>query len=211
MRHRRIRKLLLAFRCDECVHSFEMSSVKKLTASTDARVAKSRAKLYEALLALVCEQKFETITVADIVARAGIGYATFFRHYADKHQLWWEIADEIVDGLAAKIAPFSEKGDSLGVARELCRDVDANRAMYRSIMAQGAASAVNEELVRRMSAATPVAQKPISIPRDLAIIFSATAAFGILVWWLERHPDLSVDEVAAIVDKLAIRPLFAQQ
>jgi AcrR family transcriptional regulator len=188
-----------------------MSTVKKLTASTDARVAKSRAKLHDALLALVSEQKFETITVADIVARAGIGYATFFRHYVDKNQLWWEIADEIVDGLAAKIAPFSEKGDSFGVARELCRDVDANRAMYRSIMAQGASSAVNEELVRRMTAAGPVTQKPMSVPRDLAVIFSATATFGILVWWLERHEDLSVDEVAAIVDRLAIRPLYTQQ
>ena len=41
---------------------------------------------------LLAARRLEDITVADIVEAAGVGYATFFRHYADKQALWQTIA-----------------------------------------------------------------------------------------------------------------------
>ena len=53
----------------------------------DARQVRSRHALHQALLALLEEKPFDQITVREISARAGTGYATFFRHYPTKEAL----------------------------------------------------------------------------------------------------------------------------
>ncbi len=50
----------------------------------------SRRRLEEAALALYGERGFESTTVAEIAARAGLTERTFFRHFADKKEvLFW--------------------------------------------------------------------------------------------------------------------------
>ena len=44
----------------------------------DPRALRSRKALRNALIELLQEQPLEQISVRDIVARAGVGYATFF-------------------------------------------------------------------------------------------------------------------------------------
>lgn len=51
---------------------------------TDRRVRRTRAALGQALLDLAAERPFEALTVREIVDRADVGDATFFRHYASK-------------------------------------------------------------------------------------------------------------------------------
>jgi AcrR family transcriptional regulator len=179
------------------------------TAPSDARIVRTRIKLREALLALVSERKFETITVADIVARADIGYATFFRHYPDKYTLWSDIADEMVSSLLIQMTPLIRATDTAGEARTLCQYVDAHRAVFRSILASGAGSTVREELARRsLEQAQTLSLRAMSVPRDLALNHAINATLGILVWWLEDHDDVSVDAVGDIIERLIIRPLI---
>ncbi|NCF69861.1 MAG: TetR/AcrR family transcriptional regulator, partial [Chloroflexi bacterium] len=48
-------------------------------ATTDRRIRRTRRLLEAALLDLVDEQPYPSITIRDITDRADIGYATFFR------------------------------------------------------------------------------------------------------------------------------------
>lgn len=174
----------------------------------DARIVKTRAKLRDALLALVAERQFETITVSEIVARAGVGYATFFRRYADKQALWADIADSLTDSLFSRIRPLIQAEDTRGAARALCEFIDARRSVFVSILASGAENTVREDLVRRAAAQAEPLLLPTLVPRDLVLVHAINTTLRILVWWLADHADASVDAVAGLIDRLAIRPLL---
>lgn len=53
----------------------------------DLRVQKTKKKLKAALTALVREQPFEHITVAELCRRANVSRITFYTHYGDKYEL----------------------------------------------------------------------------------------------------------------------------
>jgi AraC-like DNA-binding protein len=58
---------------------------QKLTQnSDDLRVRRTRKLLREALIELIGERSFDTITVGDISQRAMVSRAAFYRHYQDK-------------------------------------------------------------------------------------------------------------------------------
>ena len=46
-----------------------------------------RLALRDALLVLIAEKDFDTITVQDIADRAAINRVTFYKHYEDKYAL----------------------------------------------------------------------------------------------------------------------------
>ena len=55
---------------------------------TDRRILRTRDALGDAMMALLHEKSFDRITVQDVLDRAGVGRATFYAHYRDKHDLF---------------------------------------------------------------------------------------------------------------------------
>ena len=51
----------------------------------DARVSRTRAKLFNSFTELLSEKTFEDITINEICARADIRRATFYKHFSDKY------------------------------------------------------------------------------------------------------------------------------
>ena len=66
----------------------------------DARVRRTRDALGDALVTLMQEKPFDSITVQDVLDLAGVGRSTFYTHYSDKDDLLMSDADEFFEGLA---------------------------------------------------------------------------------------------------------------
>src|SRR5579859_4036306 len=71
----------------------------------DPRVRRTRQALREALIALMLEQNYDTITIQDITERAGLRRATFYLHYHDKEELLLTILKAAVDDLTRQMEP----------------------------------------------------------------------------------------------------------
>jgi AcrR family transcriptional regulator len=82
---------------------------------------------------------FDDITVRDLSARAGIGYATFFRHYPSKAALLDDIASDEIRELMAFALPEVIASDTRAAALALCRQVDERRALWSVLLTGGAA------------------------------------------------------------------------
>src|SRR5436305_623348 len=108
--------------------------------SLDARMVRTRAALRDALLVLLEQKPFEQITIREIAAQSGTGYATFFRHYETKGELLNDIAAAEIGGLLALALPvlFVET-DSRAAARTLCAYVDERRTLWSALLTGGAA------------------------------------------------------------------------
>ncbi|HEX7751285.1 MAG TPA: helix-turn-helix domain-containing protein [Novosphingobium sp.] len=177
-------------------------------APTDARQIRSRKALTAALLALLEEKPFDQVTIREISARAGTGYATFFRHYATKEALLGDLASQEIASLLAMTVPILHATDSAESTRALCAYVDAHRPLWTALLTGGAASIVREEFIHQARSLAEGAQTPGWLPSDLGVIYGTGGTFDLLAWWLGQERAYSPDEVAAILNRLIIAPLM---
>lgn len=54
---------------------------------SDPRIKRTRDKLGDAMIDLLRERPFDTITVQDVLDKAQVGRSTFYAHFKDKHDL----------------------------------------------------------------------------------------------------------------------------
>src|ERR671915_1308664 len=85
---------------------------------TDARVQRTRDALGDALVALMQEKPFDTITVQDVLDRAHVSRSTFYTHYSDKDDLLMSDAEEFFEALSMALSSRGEKSDRVFPARE---------------------------------------------------------------------------------------------
>ena len=170
-------------------------------------MVRTRAALRRALLALLERKHFDQITVRDIAAEGGIGYATFFRHHESKAELLEEVAEEQIAALMALATPLLIAADTRGSCLALCRYVNEHRAIWSALLTGGAAGAMREEFIRQaMQFGAAQVQKSNWLPVELGAIYGVSATVEILAWWLRQPDDFSVERIAEIVDRLVVTP-----
>ncbi len=178
----------------------------------DARITRSRQSLHIALLKLIEQQPLEAITIREITDAAGVGYATFYRHYPTKAALLEDVAAAQIRELVGMSVPAL--GQELGDTREAClailRYVAQHRSIWRALLNGGAAGAVREEIIqvsREVTEAVPHGDG--WLPLDLSHRFVASAMVELLSWWLERDDQVTVEKGAELLDRLIIAPVVA--
>lgn len=178
---------------------------------TDARQLRSRRALTGAMLELLEEKPFDQVTIREISARAGTGYATFFRHYSTKDALLADIASEEIADLLAMAAPLLYDANSMESSRALCVNVAEQRRLWAALLTGGAASTVREEFIRQARDLAKYAARPEGwLPADLAVVYGTGGTIDLLAWWLSQEEEYSPEEIAAILNRLIIAPLVGK-
>ncbi len=79
----------------------------------DPRIKRTRQLLQQALIELMAEKSFQTLTVQDITERATVNRVTFYAHFEDKHALLEYTVREMIKQELHKqmpeAAPFSRE------------------------------------------------------------------------------------------------------
>lgn len=185
---------------------------EKDDAPTDARQLRSRKALTGAMLELLEEKPFDQVTIREISARAGTGYATFFRHYPTKEALLADIAAEEISDLLAMTTPLLYDVNSLESTKALCRNVAGQRKLWAALLTGGAASTVRAEFIRQARELSRTANAPESwLPADLAVVYGTGGTIDLLAWWLSQDEDeYTPEEIAGILNRLIISPLVGK-
>ena len=66
-------------------------------ARPDPRVRRTHRALHDAMVALCLQDGYRSVTIDQLVERAGVTRATFYTHFRDKEQLLAAIADQVVE------------------------------------------------------------------------------------------------------------------
>src|SRR5215212_8610866 len=77
----------------------------------DARVRRTRDSLGDALISLMQEKSFDTITVQDVLDRAHVSRSTFYSHYSDKDDLLMSDAEEFFESISMALSVSGDKSD----------------------------------------------------------------------------------------------------
>ncbi len=178
----------------------------------DARIERTRGELRQALLLLLEHHSFDRITIRGICARAGVGYATYFRHYPDKSALLNDLAAAEVTELLTRALPTLFSVDSRASCVELCTYVHGRRELWLALLTGGAAGTLREEFARQsqeLPATRAGGQKMVGkIPVELAVAFGVSAVVELLSWWLQHPESYDIEGIAEVINRLVIMPIL---
>src|SRR5215211_4900018 len=104
---------------------------------TDARVRRTRDALGGALIALMQEKPFDTITVQDVLDRAHVSRSTFYSHYSDKDDLLMSDADEFFQALSMALSQHGEESNRLFPVREFFAHLSDVQPFFKALMKSG--------------------------------------------------------------------------
>lgn len=178
-------------------------------ADIDRRVKRTRAALARALLSLAAERPFAEITIRAITERADIGYATFFRHYANKQTLLLDVLGGIVSDLADLLQPTAAAGRLDDAGQQLFTYVAAHAPQLRVLVAARRGSTLEHELrsaVQQRVLASPEFRPPDGVPADLAAHHLAAASLALVAWWLEHDMPYDVERMGRVFARLVVAP-----
>lgn len=181
---------------------------------TDARQVRTRASLLDALLRLVEVRPFDQVTIREIAKEAGIGYATFFRHYPTKDALLHDLAAGEIAALLKQALPVLFAVDTRQSCVTLFDYVAARRALWSALLTGGAAATLKQEFIAQAKRVADAEEKTEIgvggwLPDELRIVFAVGATVEIIAWWLRQEPEFGVNRIAEILDRLVVAPAIA--
>lgn len=184
----------------------------------DRRTMRTQRALFEALIEMILERDYETISVSEIAERANVGRSTFYAHFTDKDDLLRSGVGHFRSILASEhAAAANPDGPSaervLGFSRFMFEHLKEQRKLWRALMRGGAGAIVLErfrsflaDLVRGELVAL-AKERGFKAPPEATVQFIVGAHGAILTWWLDRGAKEPVAEMDAAFRKLALHGL----
>lgn len=179
----------------------------------DRRVARTRAGLQHALVALIVEKGYDAITIEDICKQANVGRSTFYLHYANKDALkrggLEHLRDELVKRRTSVLEnPCGTQDSFLGFSLALFEHASSHIDLYRAL-AGGRGAGVSlegirkilSELVRADLARTRSGESQ-DVPSEFVIQYVVGACMSVLTWWLDHGAKLSPQRMDAMFRQL---------
>jgi AcrR family transcriptional regulator len=173
---------------------------------TDPRIRRTQTALAKALLALTLEKGYEAVTIRDLAERAGIGYATFFRHYPHKAALLHDVLDVFVEEL---LAVLQDRAGQPGQSAFIFSYIQEHQALARVLLASQGPSALVERLQATSVAHVLAQSRPRAgspVPPEIAAHHLVTASIALIQWWLDHDLPYPPEQMGAIYDALVVQP-----
>ena len=176
---------------------------------TDSRVRRTRDALGDALVALMQEKPFETITVQDVLDRAKVGRSTFYSHYSDKDDLLMSDVEEFFESVSLLLSLRGDKSDRVFPVTEFFGHIIEAKQFIDALVSSGKFDD-NMELARgqfargieRRLSELPRGQQ---IPADERLVLAvgyAGALLSLLTWWIDRGMKQSPSEMDQLFHRL---------
>lgn len=189
---------------------------------TDRRVKRTRELLQRALMDLINEQRYDAITIQDIVDRANVGRTTFYLHYKSKDELLMSCHEAVVRNYhIGSLHPLTREEllspePPPGMAAAYRHLEDARTLLYS--LFQGKDGLLILRRFRDWNAQeiesnlrTSFAERNSAIPLDVLANYLAGAQIALVQWWLEKRQPHTAEALAQMfhcLRRAAIREAF---
>jgi AcrR family transcriptional regulator len=170
---------------------------------TNLRVRRTQKLLREALIELIEEQGFDTLTVREITERAMVSRAAFYRNYQDKYDLVEQIFAEAMQALLSTVSETGLEHPPQIFVRFFEHIAEYDR-LYGALLGRKGSPwfvlkmrASLVDLVEHISGMQPAAVRPAFPPNSgLVPDLVATLFVEAVTWWLEQGKPYPPEEIA---------------
>ena len=175
---------------------------RKPKSKVDRRARRTRDALGDALVELMQERPFKSITVQDVLDRADVGRSTFYTHYRDKDDLFLSDVEDFWEMMSSMLERSGEDSNRVAPVRELFAHIAEVKVFRDALVASGKAHDVME--LGQGQFARTIEQRLMKLSKTKSTAagqFAATAhalsgaLFSSLNWWIDRGMPVSAAEM----------------
>jgi AcrR family transcriptional regulator len=185
----------------------------------DRRIQKTLQLLQSALAKLVEEKEYKDITIQEILDRANVGRSTFYAHFESKDQLLrslltglQEMFDEGSKQLAEGDKPLANNSALLPL--RALQFAKQNHRLFKAMLGQQGYGTRNNPFYDYLFVATREhfrlmigREKSDARGIEVATHYYASAAMGVLEWWVENDMACSAEEAFQTLNQLTLHGL----
>lgn len=195
---------------------------------TDLRIIRTKQAILDALIELINEKGFESLTVKDITTRAQINRGTFYAHYQDKFDLMDKCEEEIMREISkigkqnfpsviAALEADADGGTPLPHAVAIFTFLNENREFMKAVLGpKGALSfqtTFKDFMWKTMfgnHSDTLIREEGLLVPGHFLASYLASAHIGVIQEWIDNGSKESPEEMARILTIISMNgPFFA--
>jgi AcrR family transcriptional regulator len=164
----------------------------------DRRLRRTRQLLTGALIDLLIERRYDTITVQQIVDRAGVGRSTFYSHYRDKDDLLLRGFEPALEAFSALITVDDAGELQIMPALEFFTHAQENYHLFKALTRGGAIDLLFEKgqdywstrFEAQLKHTLPDGREPV-VPLPVLSNYVAGTFLTLLKWWLRNDMPYS--------------------
>ena len=188
----------------------------------DRRVRRTRQALQDALISLILEEGYDSVTIEEITDRADLGRTTFYLHFRDKEELLVHAIDSIAEDFIEKHAALLDSDFTAEKATQKLKVNLDERILYHifeharenadlyKVMLRGEGSIKATERMRVLISQEAIKRFPkengvkLKVPLDLFGSLFAGALIEAVTWWLENDQPYDVRSMVEYFQQLFI-------
>lgn len=180
----------------------------------DRRRLRTRQALQAALVGLVEERGFATLTIQDIADQADVARATFYLNYPDKNSLLFDTLKTLHIIMLRQVEDLTldEINRRALILRITFEHVEAYHGFYRALLEEHQTRGMVLDYVRRYIVFATLKMWMPHLPfldRLVAEMFANSTTgslLGLIAWWLENERPYPPAEMAHRIRQMLGRP-----
>ncbi len=188
--------------------------------SEDRRIQKTRKALGEALISLMSEKRYESISIQEVLDRANIGRSTFYMHFRDKDALlvygFQDLRELLRDAQTATVAsPTKSYEKVIGFSLAMFEHVYEHKKLYKALVGGYGWDIVRQEMEETLIQLMKEEVRPFfkkrgssEIPFELFVHFLGSTFISVTTWWLENRRPISPKEIDVLFRELVVPTLL---
>jgi AcrR family transcriptional regulator len=191
-------------------------SINVVKRKIDRRIRRTRDRLGDALMKLTLEKPFDTITVQNVLDRAGVSRSTFYVHYNDKDDLFISDLDEFFEGMATMLSRRADSSDRIAPVRELFTHIANASRFHEAVVASGKihdalelcqghfARGIEQRLAELQRARGSTTQQH-AVAQALA-----GALLSLLLWWIKAKMPTSPTDMDNLYHRIVCSGIIGE-
>jgi AcrR family transcriptional regulator len=185
---------------------------KTLPVKVDPRVRRTRRALRDALVSLILEKDFASISIKEITERAEVAYITFYRHFESPDQLLMEVLEEGLTELLGYIETLAQQSETSALETEgrlIFEYIQQKADLFRILFKSQSVTRVRKKVVQNIAAifqksCIPLARSGSAVTIAITSNHIATSLLALIEWWLDNKMKPPPAEMGKVYKSLII-------
>ncbi len=185
---------------------------KTSSLKVDPRVRRTRRLLRDALVSLILEKDFASISIKEITDRAEVAYITFFRHFGSLDELLMEALDEGLAELLGHIETLAKQSETSSLETEgrlIFEYIGQKADLFRILLKSQSVTRVRKKVVRNIAvifqkSCAPLTRANSQVAVSMMSNHIATSLLSLIEWWLGNDMTPPPAEMGRVYKSLII-------